>query len=254
LETSHKHRHIYSKAADHLGFCRSQESKDLSPRALKPTSSNTLLPYVNILLYTNMLACLIHEYLLIQIIIQWVSGEKLWIEEERLLPPPPLLLLLRIYYKPTSLEWSSLSHVMTLLPAIISTTIINAFFGFYNFGPQLASQKASNPPNLLYQSCGSFVSITIMMYCQMCESVVTVFCQTFLSFSLVFYFLEKRISPFYQNLWWPPFEGRAAFRLVSPSFLVGSHVRKVKSWGLWMVSYTIYFIILNVLIFLSYSV
>lgn len=83
-----------------------------------------------------MLACLIHEYLLIQIIIQWVSGEKLWIEEERLLPPP---LLLRIYYKPTSLEWSSLSHVMTLLPAIISTTIINAFFGFYNFGPQLIS-------------------------------------------------------------------------------------------------------------------
>lgn len=178
----HTNTDIYIvKAADHLGFCRSQESKDLSPRALKPTSSNTLLPYVNILLYTNMLACLIHEYLLIQIIIQWVSGEKLWIEEERLLPPP--LLLLRIYYKPTSLEWSSLSHVMTLLPAIISTTIINAFFGFYNFGPQLASQKASNPPNLLYQSCGSFVSITIMMYCQMCESVVTVFCQTSLLFS-----------------------------------------------------------------------
>ncbi|KAJ6916439.1 hypothetical protein NC652_018980 [Populus alba x Populus x berolinensis] len=81
--------------------------------------------------------------------------------------------------------------------------------------------KASNPPNLLYQSCGSSVNITIMMYCQMCESVVTVFCHSFLSFSIS---VRKRFFPFYQNLQLPPFEGRGHCSVWSaPASCVSDH-------------------------------
>jgi hypothetical protein len=108
--------------------------------------------------------------------------------------------------------------VMTLLPAIISTTIINAFFGFYNFGPQLASQKASNPPNLLYQSCGSFVSITIMMYCQMCECSDSVLPDLSLLFSCFLFPWEKDFSVLSKSMM-APVRGKSCVPFGQPQLL-----------------------------------
>lgn len=178
----------------------------------------------------------------IQIIIQWVSGEKLWIEEERLLPlllaPPPLL---RIYYKPTSLEWSSLSHVMTLLPAIISTTIINAFFGFYNFGPQSFQSSKSLVSKLWVLR--SYYNYDVLPNVWKCSDSVLPF------LSLLFYFREKKDFSVLSKSTIAAVRGKRYTVPFGQPRLLGrvSHVRKVKSWGLWMVSYTVYFIILNVL-------